>query len=107
MSWSMTVQGKGKAVAVVAAKELAQSKCYEPEEAIKGKVLEIVQAAAAAMPDKGLMVVAYGSMGTSWDPAAKNAGATVCNLTLRLELTTVVLAEIEPPAAAEAAGSAS
>jgi hypothetical protein len=104
MSWSITVQGKGAAVAAVAAKELAQYKCSEPEEAIKGKVVEIVQAAGAAMPDKGLMVCAYGSMGTTWDPTGRNT-AEVCNVTVRLELTTVVFAEIaavQPPATGSA-----
>jgi hypothetical protein len=50
MSWSFNGVGKPAAVLAKARTDLARIKCAEPEETIKNKVLDILEASLSVMP---------------------------------------------------------
>ena len=51
MSWSITLHGRPARVIESAKNQLGAQKCMEPEESIKGKVLEIIEACLSAYGD--------------------------------------------------------
>ncbi len=61
MSWSFSGFGKARAVAAKAKEDLTRFKCAEPEETIKTKALEIIEASLAGMSDNIVKVEANGS----------------------------------------------
>lgn len=62
MSWSFSAIGKPLAVLAKARKDLTASKCPEPEETVKGKLLDALDAALTPFPaDYAVKVEAYGS----------------------------------------------
>lgn len=61
MSWSVSAMGKGSAVAAKVKEELSRYKCAEPEETIKEKISEAIQAACNGAPNQGFNVSANGS----------------------------------------------
>ena len=82
MSWSFYATGKPAAVLNKAKADLAAIKCAEPEEAIKGKVAEIIETGLAAYPSTGAVtIVVHGSQSTTFDGAALNS--------LKLEITPI------------------
>jgi hypothetical protein len=61
MSWSISVMGQGRDVNEQVQRELKAHHLVEPEESMKDKVAEIVEAATAAAPFNGFVVRAEGS----------------------------------------------
>lgn len=80
MSWSFYKVGNPATVLVEARKDLAHYKCAEPEEAIKAKVLEILEISLSKFPaDLPVKVQASGSQSTkeSSQEAANNLSFTI------------------------------
>lgn len=72
MSWSFSGIGKPEAIIAKAKTDLAY-KCAEPEETIKGKVIEIIESALGAFPaTTAVQVEAYGSQTAAADGKASN-----------------------------------
>lgn len=62
MSWSINSVGKAKAVALDVATKAAQQVCQEPEQTIKGLVVQAVQIALEKFPENtAVQVEANGS----------------------------------------------
>lgn len=57
MSWSFQAVGKPAAVLAKARVELGKIHCSEPEETIKGKVLNILEASLLVMPESAAVKI--------------------------------------------------
>lgn len=80
MSWNFNAVGKPASVARKAAEDLDRIRCYEPEQTIKAKVIEIIATALGAYPaDAAVRIEAYGSQNTG---ASENA---VNQLSVKIE----------------------
>ena len=65
MSWSISMVGKSPAVVAKAKIQLTNQKCSEPEETIKGKILDVIETCLSAFPaDHPVEVSAIGSQST-------------------------------------------
>lgn len=83
MSWSVNAIGRAHAVAAKVDKELANSRCSEPEETLKGIIGSAIAAALAAFPsDYAVKVVAMGSQSC---PSAANPEEKTNSLSLTIE----------------------
>lgn len=71
MSWSFYGVGRPIAVLNKARTEIARIRCAEPEETVKNKLLNIIEASLLAMPDaSAVKIEASGSQSSdSKDPA--------------------------------------
>lgn len=70
MSWSFSGVGMPKAVMASMIDWLSKSKCSEPEETIKNRVIQIAQLSIDAMPeDHPVKIEAGGSQSTTNNPA--------------------------------------
>lgn len=57
MSWSFVAVGKPAAILEKARKDMTTYRCAEPEETIKGKVLNIIEASLLAFPEASAIEV--------------------------------------------------
>lgn len=86
MSWSFHAIGKPGAVLGKARNDLVQCKCAEPEETIKGKVLNILEAALLAFPDSSAVhVTASGSQSTAYNGPAVVEGRFTNSLSIEIK----------------------
>jgi hypothetical protein len=73
MSWSFYAVGKPAAVLAKARTDFSRITCSEPEETIKGKVLNILEASLLAMPESSAVSIkAMGSQVAGSDGKATN-----------------------------------
>lgn len=87
MSWSFYATGKPAAMVARARVEFGKIKCSEPEEAIKGKVLNILEVSLLAMPENAVVrIEAGGSQSQAYDMAPDGWGAVVGKFTNQLNL---------------------
>lgn len=77
MSWSFYACGKPAAVLAKARTELERIKCAEPEETIKAKVLNILEASLLAMPASSLIDIKVSGSQSMADYSDASKG--VCN----------------------------
>lgn len=85
MSWSYNSIGRAPAVIEDARKKLGAIKCSEPEETIKGKVVNIIEAALLAMPEaSAVKIEAYGSQ-SAYGNDGVNAGRMSNSVMLKIE----------------------
>lgn len=82
MSWSFYAVGKPAAVLNKARAELTRYKCSEPEETIKGKVLNILEASLLAFPsDAAVQIEACGSQTT--DSSKPNTAVNTLSVAIK------------------------
>jgi hypothetical protein len=94
MSWSVSTSGKPRDCINIVRHTLTGYKCAEPEEAIKGKALELIKDILEVQPEGVTVVVsAYGSQSTrSDDPQGK----ALNTMTISVQSTRVAVAPTEP-----------
>lgn len=91
MSWSFSAIGKPMAVLALARKQLGAIKCAEPEETLKGKVLNQIECSLLAMPESSAVrIEASGSQSPAYAPNESGqhvavAGKFTNNLSLKIE----------------------
>lgn len=87
MSWSFYATGKPVPLLAKARKDLSAFNCAEPEETIKGKVLDIIEAALLAMPESSAVTIkAAGSQSPAYDGEDKRiAGKLSSGVMLTIE----------------------
>lgn len=88
MSWSFSHTGNAKEVLAEAQRRFSEQKCAEPEEGIKGNVLNILHTSLSAMgEDVTVTVNAYGSQASTSEGHFNN--------NLQLSIGYVVMNEAE------------
>lgn len=84
MSWSFHATGKPAAVLGKARQDLSQYKCAEPEETIKGKVLNILEVALLAFPESSAVQVA--ASGSQQQPSVNPTNPTAFINSLSIDI---------------------